>query len=181
MNAPLPLSATSPANACALPEPWIEKLFQRFEDFYGSKWAAQYGDFPRERVKRTWAEELAGFRDMPKAFAAALQAQKANMFPPTLPEFLALCRNAAKAENMPSQAVVIDAPKADPVRVQKITEQAAQTFRNPEINDYHACWKWARKKWLSGDYLYPIQIANASSVLREVWEVCDGVRTCRSI
>lgn len=164
-----------------MPEPWIEKLFQRFEDFYGAKWAAQYGDFPRERVKRTWAEELAGFRDMPKAIAAALQAQKASVFPPTLPEFLALCRTAARAENQPADALMLDAPKADPERVQQITSQAVETFRKPDTTDYHACWRWAKKKWLAGEFLYPIQIANASGVLREVWEVVSGRRTCRPI
>lgn len=89
-------SVTSPANQSALPEAWIEKLFQKFEDFYGAKWAAQYGSFPRNRVMRTWAEELAGFADKPGAIGRALDAQKANPFPPTLPEFLTLCREAAK-------------------------------------------------------------------------------------
>ena len=79
-----------------LHDSWIEKLFQKFEDFYGAKWAAQYGDFPRQRVKQTWAEELAGFADMGGAIAQALSAQKESPFPPTLPEFLKLCRDAAR-------------------------------------------------------------------------------------
>ena len=58
-----------------LPELWIEKLFQKFEDFYGAKWAAQYGDFPRDRVKETWAEGLSGFSDKGEAIAKALNAQ----------------------------------------------------------------------------------------------------------
>ena len=89
-------SVTSPANQSALPEAWIEKLFQKFEDFYGAKWAAQYGSFPRNRVMRTWAEELGGFADKTRAIGRALDPQKANPIPPTLPEFLTLCREAAK-------------------------------------------------------------------------------------
>ncbi len=102
MSEALAESVTSPGNPSAFPEPralpgaWIEKLFQKFEDFYGAKWAAQYGNFPRERVKRTWAEELSGFSDTPSAIGKALDAQKSSAFPPTLPEFLALCREAAK-------------------------------------------------------------------------------------
>ncbi|MDE2442380.1 MAG: hypothetical protein KGP14_15290, partial [Betaproteobacteria bacterium] len=65
-----------------LPDAWVEKLFQKFEDFYGSKWAAQYGAFPRERVKRTWAETLAGFAEIPDALGYALEAQKNSTFPP---------------------------------------------------------------------------------------------------
>lgn len=96
--------ATSPANARALRDEWIERLFQRFEDYYGAKWAAQYGDFPRDRVKRTWAEELGGFADKPEAIASALESQKTNPFPPTLPEFLMLCREAARriGDNKPA-------------------------------------------------------------------------------
>jgi hypothetical protein len=80
----------------SLPDSWVERLFQKFEDFYGAKWAAQFGDFPRDRVKATWAEELAGFADKGDAIAQALSAQKSNPFPPTLPEFLNLCRESAK-------------------------------------------------------------------------------------
>lgn len=89
-------SATSPANQRSLPDPWIEKLFQKFEDWYGAKWANQYGAFPRERVKRSWAEELGGFDHVGEVIAKALNAQKGNQFPPTLPEFMAICREAAK-------------------------------------------------------------------------------------
>jgi hypothetical protein len=96
MTANLPASATSPESPSVLPEAWIEKLFQRFEDYYGAKWAAQYGSFPRERVKRTWAEELAGFAAKPECITSALSAQKSSPFPPTLPEFLGLCREALR-------------------------------------------------------------------------------------
>ena len=96
MNAQLPANATSPESLSVLPDAWIEKLFQRFEDYYGAKWAAQYGSFPRERVKRTWAEELAGFSAKPECIASALSAQKSSPFPPTLPEFLGLCREALR-------------------------------------------------------------------------------------
>lgn len=89
-----------------MPEPWIEKLFQKFEDYYGAKWAAQYGAFPRERVKRTWAEALAGFTSIPDALGQALEAQKNSPFPPTLPEFLALCRNAANRRSAASPVAI---------------------------------------------------------------------------
>lgn len=97
MSAALPANATSPGSQSVspkLPDSWVEKLFQKFEDFYGAKWAAQYGNFPRERIKRTWAEELGGFASMPGGIANAIDAQKSSVFPPTLPEFLALCRTA---------------------------------------------------------------------------------------
>lgn len=99
MGTELQTNATLPERRSELPEPWIERLFQKFEDFYGAKWAAQYGAFPRERVKRTWAEALAGFAEIPDALGHALEAQKNSPFPPTLPEFLAQCRNAANRQS----------------------------------------------------------------------------------
>lgn len=74
----------------------MEKLFRTFEDWYGAKWAAQYGAFPRQRVKDSWAKELRGFFDKGGCISSALDAQKKNPFPPTLPEFLILCCDAAK-------------------------------------------------------------------------------------
>ena len=53
------LSGTSQARSSALPDAWIERLFQRMEDRYGDLWANRYGAFPRDRVKRSWGEDLA--------------------------------------------------------------------------------------------------------------------------
>lgn len=74
----------------ALPEAWAERIFQRMEDRYGSLWVDRYGAFPRERIKRAWAEDLA---DMSKdELARGVSACRDAKFPPTLPEFRALCR-----------------------------------------------------------------------------------------
>lgn len=79
-----------PANATALPDSWMEKLFQKMEDRYGSLWADRYGNFPRKRVMDTWAEDLAGFTG--NEIRIGLDASKSLKFPPTLPEFINLCR-----------------------------------------------------------------------------------------
>lgn len=118
-----------------LPELWIEKLFQKFEDFYGAKWAAQYGDFPRDRVKRTWAEELSGFADMPGAIAGAIAAQKSSTFPPTLPEFLGLCRDSAKRMAGSGAPALTHNPTAEDLeRASKAAASAVAALR-PKISD----------------------------------------------
>jgi hypothetical protein len=82
---------------------WVEKIFQRMEDRYGALWADRYGAFPRARVMRTWAEDLADMsRDELTRGVAACRDRK---FPPTLPEFRELCRPALDYERAFVEAV----------------------------------------------------------------------------
>lgn len=97
----MPASSTSTPNA--LPDAWIERIFQRMEDRYGAMWADRYGAFPRARVMRTWAEDLADMsRDELTRGVAACRDRK---FPPTLPEFRELCRPALDYERAFAEAV----------------------------------------------------------------------------
>lgn len=97
------LSGTSQEKLSALPDRWIERLFQRMEDRFGDLWANRYGSFPRERVKRTWAEDLADMT--PEEVARGVDASKACKFPPTLPEFRSLCRPPIDFEEAFHEAV----------------------------------------------------------------------------
>lgn len=73
------------------------------EDRYGAMWADRYGAFPRERVKTTWADDLA---DMTRdELARGVSACRDRKFPPTLPEFRALCRPALDYERAFIEAV----------------------------------------------------------------------------
>ena len=60
------------------------------ENFYLSLWKDRFGDIPRERVKRAWAEELAGYSAA--EIKRGLDTCRTMKFPPTLPEFLTACR-----------------------------------------------------------------------------------------
>ena len=79
-----------------LPETWINRLFAHFEALYGSRFANLWQGTDIANVKRTWAEKLSGFEDKPKAIKFALDALDDHPYPPTLPEFINLCRTAAK-------------------------------------------------------------------------------------
>lgn len=89
-------SVTSPARPSVLPESWISKIFDHMSGLYGSKFADLWRGTDPETVKHTWAAKLSGFKDMPKAIKEALDALDSKPFPPTLPEFLELCREAAR-------------------------------------------------------------------------------------
>lgn len=73
-----------------LPMPWIERLFSRLHGFYAAKFAEQWKGADIGMVKALWAEELGGYS--PAEIAAGLEGCRKRDWPPTLPEFLKLCR-----------------------------------------------------------------------------------------
>ncbi len=96
-------SGSLTAEQSALPDAWAERLFQRMEDRYGALWADRYGAFPRDRVKRSWAEDLC---DMTREeLARGVAACRDSKFPPTLAEFRAMCRPPLDYESAFLEAV----------------------------------------------------------------------------
>lgn len=86
------------ARPAALPEKWIDKIFQRMEGRYGSLFLDRWRGCDMDNVRAVWADELAGFVDQPERIAYALRVLSDSQFPPTLPEFKAACRNAPTKE-----------------------------------------------------------------------------------
>lgn len=62
---------------------------------YGSKFLDLWRMSDMEKVRDLWAEKLSGFRGMPGAIKEALDSLDSKPYPPTLPEFLQMCREAA--------------------------------------------------------------------------------------
>jgi hypothetical protein len=88
-------NATSRANPPSLPDSWVEKIFRRMESRYGAKWVDSLGGIDRERVRQAWGEDLASLS--PAEIAHGLEACRTRVWPPTLPEFVLLCRPLADA------------------------------------------------------------------------------------
>lgn len=86
----------SPDHKPALPDAWVSKIFDLMAASYGSKFLDLWRGTNLLDVKRHWAEKLGGFADRPEAIKLALDALDEKPFPPTLPEFIALCRENAK-------------------------------------------------------------------------------------
>lgn len=60
-------------------------------EIYGHRWTSAYGDNPNEGAAQTWAKGLGGI--LPRQLAAGLRncLASADPWPPTLPEFRAMC------------------------------------------------------------------------------------------
>ena len=87
---------TSPPRPSVLPDAWIARIFDHMAALYGSKFADLWRGTEPDKVRAMWADKLAGFADKPLAIKQALSALDERPFPPTMPEFLTLCREAAK-------------------------------------------------------------------------------------
>lgn len=140
------------------------------EGHYGNLFLDRWRDCDPVNVRNTWAAELAGFAAQPEAIAKALWSLSECKFPPTLPEFLAMCRAAAAAMHTPAATLLLDAPAPDPVRVAEAIA-GANAAMDAQLSG-HNFRGWAmdiRRRYLTGERLLLIQINNASEALGEKW------------
>lgn len=125
----------------ALPAEWIERIFALMLASYGTKFTDLWRGTDLAAVKAMWAEKLAGFADKPKAIKDALNALDERPFPPTLPEFLNLCREAAKRYGPTQQALPYRPTEADKQRLKNAATEAAKAV---SMADYDPL-TWAKK------------------------------------
>ncbi len=84
------LSTSTDWPADAIPEHWIESLFQKMTFTYGSKFADQWRGIDADGLKKYWAKELGKYT--PDQLKAGVDKLKNRDWPPTLPEFEKMCR-----------------------------------------------------------------------------------------
>src|SRR6478609_6817399 len=89
----------------ALPSEWISRLFSRFQAIYGNRVATMWGDVDLSEVRSVWADELSRFEavDIKRALETMLIAYPD--YPPTLPQFSAMCRDARAARGQAATRV----------------------------------------------------------------------------
>lgn len=80
----------------SLEDSWVERIFDHMSGLYGSKFADLWRGSDPKVVRGMWGQKLAGFAEMPEAIREALRALDDKPFPPTLPEFIGLCREAGR-------------------------------------------------------------------------------------
>lgn len=82
---------------------WVDRLFGRLSAMYGARFADMWAGLDLAVVKAAWAEDLGDLAT--DEIARGVSACKLRDWPPTLPEFLALCRPALDPEQAFSEAV----------------------------------------------------------------------------
>lgn len=155
----------------------MRRIFAELQGAYGSRFLDMWrtgqtlsdgSDAGLANAQRLWGERLAGFEGEPERVKRALACLPPH--PPTLPEFLASCRQQTAKERPALPAPTV----SDEVRQrrQREIENCVRSVISSERSD---CRGWARDlraDYLAGQRLMAIQIEMASGALGEVW--ADG-------
>lgn len=76
-----------------LPENLIRRLWERMTEIYGHRWTSAYGEDAGKGAGVTWAKGLAGLSVEQIATGVDAAVSSTEGWPPTLPEFRAMCFN----------------------------------------------------------------------------------------
>ncbi len=162
---------------------WIRKLFGELQGNYGTRfldmWRSGQTNLDNDDVgllnaMALWAEKLGGFRDRPDAIRRVLDTLPPH--PPTLPEFVALCRQSCPLQDH----MALPAPDVPPAVIaarQAEAEAMAHQVLAPKVD--HKAWaKLHRADWLAGRSVGMIAVEMASDALGERWHTDNGRREC---
>jgi hypothetical protein len=158
---------TSPESRNSLPAEWVERIFEVMSGLYGTKFADLWKDSNHEFVMSLWAKKLAGFRSMPGAIKEALASLDSKPYPPTLPEFLAMCREAAPRHQIKPVMIGYQPTAEDQARAQEIIRKAAERTKTDE-RDHKAWAKKLKSRHEAGEKLSLIQVEAYKEALSEV-------------
>ena len=130
----------------ALPLPWVEQLFRRMSAFYGSKFSDMWAGARMEDVMQTWAQELSCLTR--SELTAGWNALAMREHPPTLPQFVKLCR-----------------PAVEPVRAYYEAVSGLQARAAGELGQ----WSHPAIFWAAAGMAHELRTQSYSQV-RERWE-----------
>ena len=147
-----------------LQQGWIERLFSRLSSLYGAAFARQWESTNLSDVKIVWAEKLGGFTAA--QIGAALKGCDDRPYPPNLPEFIDLCRVAAKHESKPP---TLEAPQLSVEERMERARQLDAAASKAKGYNFHGWAKELRRRYLAGENLLPMQVSMASEAMNETW------------
>lgn len=102
--------ARSSETPAPVPLAWAARLIERMQALYGAKFAQQWEGIAPARLAEVWAQEIADYSA--EEIQRGLASCRGRTFPPTLPEFLGLCRPTLHPETAYHEAVAGMAARA---------------------------------------------------------------------
>jgi hypothetical protein len=101
------------SNPRPLPELVVDRLFSRFAAIFGAqKVGAMWADGDIAEVKGVWAQALSRYQSETIGLALQRLIDGGDGWPPTLPEFVEICRQASLARHNAAPPPALPAPGA---------------------------------------------------------------------
>lgn len=101
----------------AAPRHWVAALFEKMSRMWGNTFLDKWRDTDLDGVMIEWGK---GLRKLSNAeLKAGVETLMMQKFPPSLPEFYALCKARRFVEAATQSALLPDQTKADPTNVEK--------------------------------------------------------------
>lgn len=128
------------SNRQPLPPQWVERIWERFALVYGhTRTAPMFDGADIAEVKAFWAHQLSGFSGATIGAALRALVDRADSWPPTLPEFVQLCRQFNRPEH--AQSAMLPAPPVSE-ESRSAASAALEAISIPDESDYLF---WARR------------------------------------
>jgi len=109
----------------------IDNLFMKFAAFYGQQFLAKWQGIDIKMVKNEWEDALSVFHE--KSILIALNnCRENNPYPPSLPEFIQLCKQFRFTEQ---KALPQKPPKFNPDNMTKIQEIKEMLRKKMVVSD----------------------------------------------
>lgn len=106
-----------------LPQTWVERIFEVMAGYYGARLADAWRGADPRTVKAVWAKKLATLT--PAQITRGIEQLEQCKFPPTLPEFVALCKQAVPQAHL----LKLPAPRPTPEQRAAALHRVAQFKR----------------------------------------------------
>lgn len=100
---------------------WVDRLFARLSASYGARFSDMWAGLDLAVVKSVWADDLSDLTTV--EVARGVEQCRVARFPPTLPEFLSMCRPGLEPE----------AAFAEAVRQMALRDQGRDAWSHPAI------------------------------------------------
>ena len=141
------LMLSPPSSSEPLRPDWVRALFAKLSARYGTLFADRYAGVPQDVLIAEWGAELAGLTG--DDIRHGLDGCRDLKFPPTLPEFLALCR--------------------PPIEPHTAFMEALRNMRERDLGNNPA-WSHPAIYWAAVEVTYFDMRQSAYSAIKARWE-----------
>lgn len=149
-----------PANS--LPRHWVAALFSKMTAFYGAKFADQWRGAKVEEVQKVWGVEL--FKLTREQLKAGSDSLTALPKPPTLPEFITLCKQARMEQAQHAAHQIENFAPADKATIDANLSKLRRIVGGMKLASAHPGWAY--------DFCIRGTAKNGQPVTVEVWGHC---------